>query len=94
MPTTGNKVFQLVGHYCLSLANGVHKGIKALRLAIIAVEGKEVQSLTIQSHAAVYTTPYIHMNSFIVDPGDPIIGGGGHKFAYRLFGDEQRTVNS
>ena len=67
---------------------------KALHLAIIAVEGEEVQSLTIQSHAVVYTTPYIHMNSFTVDPGDSIIMGGGHKFAYHLFGHEQRTVNS
>ena len=67
---------------------------KALHLAIIAVEGEELQNLTIQSHATVYTTPYIHMNSFTVDPGGPIILDSGHKFAYRLFGDEQRTANS
>ena len=67
---------------------------KALHLAIIAVQSEDLQCLTIQSHAAVYTTPYIHPNSFTVDPDDHIIVGGGHKFAYHLFGDEQRTVNS
>ena len=67
---------------------------KALHLAIIAVEGEELQSLTIQSHAAVYTTPYIHPNSFTADPGDPIIMGGGREIAYHLFGNEQTTGNS
>ena len=64
------------------MASGVLK--ESLAFGNIIVEGKKLQSLTIQSHEAVYTTPYSHMNSFTVDPGDPIIGGGGHKFAYRL----------
>ena len=67
---------------------------KALHLAIIAVEGEVLQSLTIQSHAVVYITQYIHPNSFTVDPGDPIIMGGGNILTHRTFGDEQRTANS
>ena len=91
MPTTGNKVFQLVGPYFLSLASGVLEESLAFGNNC---RRRKLQSLTIQSHTAVYTTTYIHMNSFTADPGDPIIGGGGREIAYRLFGNEQTTVNS
>ena len=36
------------------------------------------------SLTAAYTTPYIHVNSFAVDLGDPIIVGGGRNNLYGL----------